>query len=489
MANYVKFMRGTPEAYKRLIHKNEDTLYFISEKDAADGVLYLGSKLISGEGDSINELSISALKDVLIENNLSDQSFLVYDESKKLWVNKNLDDLIFVGSTGLSSGLPGLVPPPPATSSNLFLRSDGTWAEINGSGDIEPSNILTIENLNNTIPHNTLLNDIVNPKNGDIVIIKDLIIDDKWQYTAYVYDQLAWTAMDGNYDSENIFFKDDLIFTENVGTIVIPDSGSTIVPAAGKNLNELLDTIFKQEKNPLITQPNLSIESETAQGYEVGTFVTPKYKLTFTPGLYQFGPNTNISVEQIKINNINVDSMEGSLTEIQVNDDTEFYINAQINYSDGSIPFTNLLNEYQEGQIKANATDIIQSKKIYGYRNYYIGADNTNDIIDSNFIKTKLQSQGETSKKKNFTWSANNYKNIKRYIIAIPINSNYVLDKAIITTSMNADVTSEYILQENAVDVFGANDYMATPYNIWIYEPALISSVEIHSIQLKEKEG
>ena len=72
MANYVKFMRGTPEAYKRLIHKNEDTLYFISEKDAADGVLYLGSKLISGEGDGINEFSISALKDVLIENNLSD---------------------------------------------------------------------------------------------------------------------------------------------------------------------------------------------------------------------------------------------------------------------------------------------------------------------------------------------------------------------------------------------------------------------------------
>ena len=54
---------------------------------------------------------------------------------------------------------------------------------------------------------------------------------------------------------------------------------------------------------------------------------------------------------------------------------------------------------------------------------------------------------------------------------------------------MNANVTSEYILQSNTVDIVGANGYTAVPYNIWIYEPAIISSTEIHSVQLKEKEG
>ena len=58
LANYVKFMRGTPEAYARLTKKDTDTLYFISEADASDGLLYLGSKLISGDGDILSNSSI-----------------------------------------------------------------------------------------------------------------------------------------------------------------------------------------------------------------------------------------------------------------------------------------------------------------------------------------------------------------------------------------------------------------------------------------------
>jgi len=35
--NYVKFMRGTPTAFKNLASKNKDTLYFIHEEDAITG--------------------------------------------------------------------------------------------------------------------------------------------------------------------------------------------------------------------------------------------------------------------------------------------------------------------------------------------------------------------------------------------------------------------------------------------------------------------
>ena len=44
MENYVKFMRGTPRAYEILRQKDEDTLYFIAEKDSLTGQLYLGEK-------------------------------------------------------------------------------------------------------------------------------------------------------------------------------------------------------------------------------------------------------------------------------------------------------------------------------------------------------------------------------------------------------------------------------------------------------------
>ena len=46
--NYVKFMRGTPEAYENLAVKANDTLYFVLNTGDAVGKLYLGETLIAG---------------------------------------------------------------------------------------------------------------------------------------------------------------------------------------------------------------------------------------------------------------------------------------------------------------------------------------------------------------------------------------------------------------------------------------------------------
>ena len=65
LANYVKFLRGTPTAYNNLTVKDSDTLYFVSEKDSTTGKLYLGNVLIAG---SLNESNLvdylSELQDV-----------------------------------------------------------------------------------------------------------------------------------------------------------------------------------------------------------------------------------------------------------------------------------------------------------------------------------------------------------------------------------------------------------------------------------------
>jgi hypothetical protein len=55
LANYVKFLRGTPAAYANLAEKNKDTLYFIYEEDESNGLLYLGSKLIAGSSNDVIE--------------------------------------------------------------------------------------------------------------------------------------------------------------------------------------------------------------------------------------------------------------------------------------------------------------------------------------------------------------------------------------------------------------------------------------------------
>lgn len=131
MANYVKFLRGSPIAFKQLKEANQlndDTLYFIYEKDATDGDLYLGSKLIAGSE------ALSSLSDIEISSEgLTDNQVLAYDAGSGKWVNMTLEKAItdiFVGATEHSSGVAGLVPAPDKGNIDSFLRSDGSWVAI-----------------------------------------------------------------------------------------------------------------------------------------------------------------------------------------------------------------------------------------------------------------------------------------------------------------------------------------------------------------------
>lgn len=125
-ANYVRFSRGSPEAYKNLIKKNSDTLYFIYSSDSDKGSLYLGDRLISG-----NVSNITDLEDLIITE-LQDKQILQYDIAQSAWVNKSIREAIGImaSATEDNQGSMGLVPAPPAKSQNLFLRGDGNWASI-----------------------------------------------------------------------------------------------------------------------------------------------------------------------------------------------------------------------------------------------------------------------------------------------------------------------------------------------------------------------
>lgn len=91
MANYVKFMRGTPEAFKKLRVKEADTLYFISEKDALAGKLYIGDKLVNAE-ITFNDLKIyfSNLEDVNVSN-ANHNDLLGYDATTGKWIPVQLN--------------------------------------------------------------------------------------------------------------------------------------------------------------------------------------------------------------------------------------------------------------------------------------------------------------------------------------------------------------------------------------------------------------
>lgn len=135
ITNYVKFLRGTPTAYANLVNKDPDTLYFISEKGASTGTLYLGAMAIAG-GSVTAATTLNELTDVLIQEGLTGDSFLVYDEGLQQWTNKSVLSVmseiltVFKGATADAPGVSGLVPAPEAGQTDLFLKSDGTWAQV-----------------------------------------------------------------------------------------------------------------------------------------------------------------------------------------------------------------------------------------------------------------------------------------------------------------------------------------------------------------------
>ena len=89
MANYVKFQRGSEQAYNNLAVKNQDTLYFVyNGSDSTTAKLYLGNRLLSCIGEGTGVTSLSALEDVLITGTPPAGSFLVYTDGK--WVNKSV---------------------------------------------------------------------------------------------------------------------------------------------------------------------------------------------------------------------------------------------------------------------------------------------------------------------------------------------------------------------------------------------------------------
>lgn len=152
LANYVKFRRGTPASYAALAVKDADSLYFISEKDATQGVLYLGDKLISGSLTS--NISLSDLEDILLSSNVTPNSVLIYDGEAQKWVNKPFSEIFseitgslveMQGATANADGASGMVPKPVAGDQNKFLRGDAQWIAVNEFTPTDAAKLNTVE--------------------------------------------------------------------------------------------------------------------------------------------------------------------------------------------------------------------------------------------------------------------------------------------------------------------------------------------------------
>lgn len=314
---------------------------------------------------------------------------------------------------------------------------------------------------------------------GDTAIVKRAIIGDKVSYTAYVYDG-EWKAMDGNYSADNVYFDEDITYTVAFGTLAKP-SGSAKFAATGKNVTQVFSSLMAQEAAPSKTNPAVSFSAQGGFGtYEIGTKKTLTYTAALSAGSYTYGPATGITANSWSVSCTGVTdkltSATGSFADV-VAESTAKTITATATYGDGAIPVTNLGNAYPNGQIKAGSASKT-SNTLQGVRFMFWGPMTADNALNSANIRGL--SGKKASATGNITFGAGS--GAVKVVVAVPAGRK--ITKVLLTSAMNADITSTFVKQGAQVQVEGAEGYTATGYDIYVYQPASIDPSETYQVTI-----
>lgn len=351
---------------------------------------------------------------------------------------------------------------------------DGTtaWGQLEYIGATVENNIYVAENNDggNDVDKITEVVGATPLQKGDMAIVKQTITGDKVEYRAYVYNT-QWEAMDGNYSAENVYFKTDMVITANIGVQTIDASGSKTIETTGKNVKQVFDMIVAQEKNPSITQPTASINSNNIGTKEVGTNIAVAYSFATKAGSYQYGPATGVTFSgySATFNDETLTTSSGTFKSVQVTDDTNLTITGSVTHSAGSIPKTNLGNDYAGGQIQSKTLSPTKGT-LRGFRGWFYGYKNGSNAIANPNAITSAEIRALSSPATSIP-SQISTDQMKQMFFAIP--------KGLKTSVSVADATNgapQTVTKITDVMVDGANGYSAIAYDVWFVNNAAAAS-------------
>lgn len=325
----------------------------------------------------------------------------------------------------------------------------------------------------------TTLAGIESPKQGDMAILKRLINnnlpdDKKYQYTAYVYNNDAWQAMDGNYSAENVYFPKDLLTTTAVGTIQLKN-GQGDVKVAGKNLVDAWETIFVKEDNTGLKtkNPAASIAGTATTYIEVGSSTSKTLTVTLSEdGQYKYGYTSQSLTEGATATDTKNDGSTGvvvntsdaapytldyqvgsaaasSITASGTNKN-QFVIDsgvqtakqsakvtATVKYTQGHIPVSNLKKAYPAQRIAAASASASAADVFRWYVPMYYGFTYSDSLIADPANMTAAQITGLGTKvvdanayNQTKTTSASASKSWRQFFIAVPKSYNWNVSAA-----------------------------------------------------------
>lgn len=320
-----------------------------------------------------------------------------------------------------------------------------------------------------------------NAQQGDMGVVETVIDKDKKSYTAYIYDDGAWKAMDGNYDASNVYFDADLTYTAGIGVLAAP-TGSATLAAKGKSVKEVLASILAKEAYPNATNPAVSISGESGYGtFEVGTLKNLAYTGNLSAGSYTYGPATGIAATSWSASCTGVTETKTTKSgtfENVIADTTVKTVTVTAHYGDGAIPVTNLGNPYPSKQIKAGSASK-SSSQLRGVRYMFWGPMTTDAELNSANIRA-LAHKEEAKAKGLSTFGAG--AGAKKVVVAVPAGRK--ITKVLMPSALNADVTALFVKQGTQSQVEGANSYAAAAYDVYVYQPASIDAGETYSVTI-----
>lgn len=461
MANkYVKFERGSQAAYDALKQAGKldnDTLYFIySEDNGAVGALYMGTRIISGGDITIASATLDELADVVVAG-AETNSFLVKDGDN--WIAKSLTDVIALIKENISDV---------ASPAQVFQGILG--ADENADAAI--SRLVGDKSLTA----------------GDIVVLKKLISNEKYEYTAYVYDGKAWAAMDGNYNASSVYFDSDLVLTEKVGSQDIPASGSITLATTGKNMRQVFDMLYGSRKLPEKVEPKIAVVATESKAYEVGTKITPSYTATLSAGSYSYGPATGIEATAWKatFGEKVLDTATGAFDEVVVDDAMNTRIEVVATYGEGAVPLDNLGNvitdpdELEQCQIAAGSAQG-NGGYITGFRKVFYGSKVVPVEMNSNNIRGFTSAIASVE-----AVEINIVEGAKQVMIAVPAGKKVAAVKDI--KAFGLDILSRF--EKSTVSVGGADatseniGAYAKDYNVYVYSPATALGENTYTVSI-----
>ena len=224
-------------------------------------------------------------------------------------------------------------------------------------------------------------------------------------FTEEDIEEIAGKVKIDSVDPSKVIFGETVYTAYAVGNIAL-ENGKAVLAEKGDNLFNVMKNIWSKDVNPTTTQPSVTLTFSQWGSYEVGESVTPTYSVSFNKGSYSFDADTGVSVTKWIISDTKGNSHtytignngnwfrgttdtgkspskgehpSGSFPSFTVTDGISYKITAKAEHTAGSIPHTNMGEEYADGQITAGTTDPATSNAVTGYRNSFYGTLNSKD--------------------------------------------------------------------------------------------------------------